>query len=516
MTVTPADLNGHSEAPEALLDRAAKAAPPHPNGNSPPTATSSSKASGRRLRVTRIADVRAERVRWLWEDRLPLGMLSIIAGEPGLGKSTLTADVAARASQGELDGALRGQPCDALIVTFEDHVASVVRPRLEAAGADLDRVSFIEAVEEDGSEGLVSLPDDIDRIAVEVEGTAAKLLIIDPVVAALPANINAHRDQDVRRALAPLSKLAEHRDIAVIAVMHVNKAQASSLFQRIGGSVAFTGAARSALLVARDPDDPEGERGYRRVIAHGKSNVGRYAPSLSFEIESDPVGAGVGVATSRIKWLGESDATSSDLLGALGGDFERSALDDACQFLRAELADGPKEGKALKNAAGGAGISTRTLERAKADCGIVCKPFNGIGTPWYWGLPESDWSNALESAKPLDGLKSANPLADSENPAPVSGKVGIENVESAKSPRLADSGDLGAFAEHQPAQERPTDCPHDSHAREWYPHPHTRRIVCGICHPPGRPSASATGAGAASPDHETEGDRKAPDAGGTR
>ena len=412
MSITPADLNGHGATGPAR------------------------ELSGRRLQATSMADVSPQCVRWLWKDRLPVGMVSIIAGEPGLGKSTLTAEVAARTSRGELDGDLRGRACDVLIVTYEDHIASVVRPRLEAAQADLGRVHYLEAVEEDGSEGLISLPGDVDGIAREVERTASGLLIVDPVVAALAGEVNSHKDQDVRRALAPLAKLAERLGVAVIAVMHVNKSRANSLFQRIGGSVAFTGAARSVLLVARDPDDPDRERGYRRVLAHGKSNAGQYARSLRFEIASKHVGDSDGIPTSRIEWLGECDTTSADLLSIADGDPERPGRDHACAFLRAELADGPRKANDVKNEAGRIGISPRTLERAKADVGVICKLLGGVGTPWFWSLPEA--------ANPAGGVDDSDPLAASREPASVSGETTIENALGPRERQSHLFGALGA------------------------------------------------------------------------
>ena len=229
--------------------------------------------AGRQLVLRVMADVEPESVRWAWRGRIVLGMLNVVVGEPGLGKSTLVYELAAKLSRGDLDGDLYMQPANVLVVTYEDHIASVVRPRLEAAGADLERVQEI-GVKQDGTEDLLTLPGDVELIRQAIERTEARLLTVDPIVASLAEDINSHKDHDVRRVLAPLSQLAERYGVAVVVVMHVNKSTAKQFFQRVGASVGFTGAARSMLLVARDPDDPDGERGLRRVLAHGKCNVG--------------------------------------------------------------------------------------------------------------------------------------------------------------------------------------------------------------------------------------------------
>lgn len=290
-------------------------------------------ALGRQLVLRKMAEVEPESVRWAWDRRVVLGMLNVVVGEPGLGKSTLIYDLAAKVSRGELQGDLYGQSADVLVVTYEDHIASVVRPRLELAGADLQRVHEV-AIRQDDTEDLLTLPNDMELIREAIEGTRARLLTVDPIVASLPGEINSHRDQDVRRVLAPLSALAERYDLAVVVVMHVNKSRAREFLQRVGASVGFTGAARSMLLVARDPDDPEGERGLRRVLAHGKCNVGPLARSLRFEIESAKTDSGV--ENSRLRWCGECETTTADLLGA-DGDDERLEIDEACDFLVTEL-----------------------------------------------------------------------------------------------------------------------------------------------------------------------------------
>ncbi len=136
---------------------------------------------------------------------------TLLVGREKLGKSTLTAELAARLSRGTLEGDLRGTHAATLIVTYEDSAGRTIKPRLMAAGADLSRVHRVSA-QRDGGADLVTLPADVDSVAALAAETEARLVIVDPLSASLGADVDGHRDQDIRRALAPLVALAaNHR-----------------------------------------------------------------------------------------------------------------------------------------------------------------------------------------------------------------------------------------------------------------------------------------------------------------
>ncbi len=271
---------------------------------------------GRRITLRRASTVEPEVVRWAWEDRIPEGALSLLAGQAGLGKSTLTAYVAAKLSRGELDGSLYGEPCDILLVTLEDHIGAVVRPRLEAAGADLTRVHFL-GVQDQGQEELLTFPDDLPMIEKAVEHLQPRLLIVDPIVATLSKATDAHKDQSVRRALAPLAAYAERAGVAVCAVMHLTKQEADSLLHRVSGSVGFGGAARAVLGFLRDPDDADGEVGYDRLLLPVKCNWGRYPKTLRCQIKSASIQTKDGPSSqSLLEIVGESDITQRTYRGS--------------------------------------------------------------------------------------------------------------------------------------------------------------------------------------------------------
>jgi hypothetical protein len=162
-------------------------------------------------------DITPEPVRFAWAERFPLGALALVAGEGGLGKSTLLVEQHARASRGELEGELEGEPAPSLIITSEDHAASVVIPRLIVAGADLDLVGVV-GINAGGAGGLVTFPDDLPALEERIRETGARLLSIDPVVAALSGQVDSHKDHSIRRVLGPLALLAERCNVAVVGV----------------------------------------------------------------------------------------------------------------------------------------------------------------------------------------------------------------------------------------------------------------------------------------------------------
>jgi RecA-family ATPase len=329
------------------------------------------KGRARRVILTPASEITPERLRWLWAQRVVLRGLSVIAGEPGLGKSTLTVELAADVTDGRLEGDLHGEPHDVLIATAEDHFASVVWGRLTAAGADMNRIHRITVEDRDG-EDLLTIPDDVAQIEqrcaeLAAAGRPVGLVVVDPVAAFIGGGTDTHRDAAVRRVLTPLAQLAERQHLAVLAVAHLNKDTAGKLLARVGGSIAFGAAPRSVLAFARHPEDPGGDQGIERVIVAAKSNHGQYAPSLAARIEGREVEA-VG-SVSRLVITGECEIGADDLGAQTGGDHHDR--DAAAEWLADELADGQwHESRSLKARAKDADHSERTLKRAKQALGV--------------------------------------------------------------------------------------------------------------------------------------------------
>jgi DNA repair protein RadA/Sms len=175
--------------------------------------------------------------------------------------------------------------------------------------------------------------------------------------------------------------MAESTGAAVVIVAHLNKGQSTDPIQRLGGSIGLAAAARSVLLLGRDPDDPEGGVGSSRVLAHVKSNFGPLATSRRLEIET--VERGLHSATARITERGPSQYSGSALLAS--EPVERiGKLDSAIAFLQSELAAGPKQVADLQRSAESSGFSLTTLNRAKSELGVES---DKVGQSWQWELP---------------------------------------------------------------------------------------------------------------------------------
>lgn len=340
------------------------------------------------LALTTLSAVTPASPRFAWAPRIPLGAITIVAGLPGQGKSTLTVELGARITRGQLDGDLHGQPGAVVVASAEDALRFVLVPRFTAAGADLDRVHTI-ALRRDGLDLGIELPADLGVVETAMRSTGARLLVIDPLLAHIPTHIDGYKDQHVRVALAPLAHMAEALDVAVVGVMHLNKREASDLFSRVGGSGGFVAAARSALLVAPDPADDK-----IRVVAHGKANMSEQAPSIAFRVEGREISANGSepVKTSGIAWLGEHDASISDLLAGP----QRQARGGAIEWLAQLLAAGPFPVEWIRSGAEEAGHSWATVRRAKEDLAVVAERVGGLAGSgrWEWRLPKGPTTKA--------------------------------------------------------------------------------------------------------------------------
>jgi AAA domain len=348
------------EPPEVTPQPEEPASPPRGRAD-----VTRSREQERRLRAVPASEIKIERTEWLWAGRVPLGEVTLLSGYPGLGKSMLTVWLAAQHSLGRV----LDEAGVTLIATAEDSPERTVVPRLRAWEADLTRVRFLQIVEgeDEALPESIVLPRDVEAVRQAAVATGATLIVIDPLMAHLEAAVDSYNDQKIRQALKPLYFLARDLGCAVVTLLHLNKSSGSNPLLRIGGSMGLPAAARSALLLARDPDDPDGEQGSRRILAHVKCNVGPEAQSLLFEIEPILIPATETepqVETARIEARGESELTGSDLLGG-GGSEKTSKLEEAMDFLREALAHGTRPSRDVKAEAEAADITPKTLRRAR-------------------------------------------------------------------------------------------------------------------------------------------------------
>ncbi|MFH0809360.1 MAG: AAA family ATPase, partial [Pseudomonadota bacterium] len=378
----------------AALKELAEAAQPLPE----PQTEAVAKPEAETLPIYRcLADVKAQPIHWLWKGRIARGKVSVLAGHPGLGKSQATASMAAITTTGGL-WPVDATPCERGSVVFlsaEDDPADTIRPRLEAAGADLKKCHVLEAARAgvDAKGEVVSRPFSLETDRGQLEAVLERigdvaLVVIDPITAYL-GTTDSHRNAEVRALLAPLSALAARHEVAVLCVSHLNKGAGDALM-RVIGSVGFVAAARAGYLVAKDAQRPE-----RRLFLPIKNNIGADQTGLAFTIEGHNLPGGI--ETSRVLWEGQPVTTTADeaLAAAAEGGEERSAVTEAKEFLETLLTDGPVSAKQVERVAGEAGIAERTLKRAKKALGVVVAKAGYQGA-WEWEMPSKGAKDSKE------------------------------------------------------------------------------------------------------------------------
>jgi hypothetical protein len=293
--------------------------------------------SKRSLLVQPLETVKTKRLLWAWEDTIPLGVVSLLGGRAGIGKSTFLAWLTAQVTNGTLEGDLRNSPRQVTFIAGEDDIARVLVPRLEAAGANLRNVNAISALEEESDGSYwVSMPNvrtDLADLKTVLHESGTSLLIIDPLSATMEGDTNS--EQVVRSQLGKLAHLAGEMNIAILAVKHWHKGSGESI-DRISGSHGFTDIVRSVLQLV--PDEQENQL----ILTADKNNYGPKKPSFAFRLDTVevPIDGGESNAVGKAILLGETEVRVSDILKRESedqlGDTNKSIL----EFLRVNGASG--------------------------------------------------------------------------------------------------------------------------------------------------------------------------------
>jgi putative DNA primase/helicase len=348
---------------------------------------SKTSAEGHGLEMRCVSDVEARPVHWLWPGRIARGKVTMLAGHPGLGKSQLALAVAAIVTTGDrwpVDSA-RAERGSVIILSAEDDPEDTIRPRLDAAGADLTRCHVIGAVRDRAGDREVlrgfSVLEDVPRLAIALaEISDAALLVIDPITAYLGA-IDSHRNAEVRTALAPLAELAGRYRVAVLAISHLRRSLDGEAILRVSGSLAFVAAARAAYVVTRDPGNET-----RRLLLPAKNNLGDDRTGYAYTIE--PMTLPLGIVTSRIVWAPDLvTMTADEAMAPRTAEASPRRRDMATEWLRDLLARSPVPVRQIEADAKEAGISWATVRRAADGLGIVAEK-TGYEAGWAWRLPD--------------------------------------------------------------------------------------------------------------------------------
>jgi hypothetical protein len=302
-------------------------------------------------------------------------------GDPGLGKSFVTLDMAARVSKGDAwpdAPLLRQTPGGVLLFNAEDDLADTIAPRLDKAGADGKRIVAVEGVSFLGKRRHFSLEVDLPRMEEVLTGhPGTRLVVIDPI-AAYCGKVDSHKNTDVRGLLAPLAEMASRHRVAVVTVTHLSKSGGTKAVYRAMGSLAFAAAARAVWAIVKDTNEPE-----RRLFLPAKLNLARDPDGLAYRIDD-----------GRVAWEYEpvkmhaDEAIAAEVKEGESGE-RGSARRDAEIWLRERLASGPVPTSQVIADAAEQDIAEKTLRRAfKAIGGRSSKSkFDG---QWSWELRSQD------------------------------------------------------------------------------------------------------------------------------
>jgi hypothetical protein len=322
-------------------------------------------------------------VDWLWSNRIPLGNLTLLAGEGKSGKSQLTCYLAAVVSKGGswCDGSAGTYQGDVVMVNAEDDKSTIAK-RLLAAGADLTKIHRREVITTYDEKGLPKIKQFTLADLPVLEGDLThnknvKLVVIDPI-GAFMAGRDTNNDSDSRALLAPLKTLAEKYGVAIVIVAHTGKAKGvASAVHRILGTVGLPNACRSVFVVATNPNE---EDAY--VFDHARCNLARTQGVMAYTIDGCTVKGADGseIETSKAVWHGITSMTADEALAV--AEERNSKTTEAAEWLSETLTDNQAHyiGDILRQGED-KGYSRATVYRAVKTLPIKSnKPFGGRAT----------------------------------------------------------------------------------------------------------------------------------------
>lgn len=352
----------------------------------------------RQLRVTRGSQVTLQKVTWWENDWIPAAALTLLAGREGLGKSTIACHWCARETRAGNN---------VLYLHSEDSREHTVAPRLQAAGADMDKVLFVDVVTEYSDSGGLVLPTDEQRLDDLMADNEVTFVVLDAATSAMHSSLSGKDDRQVRQYLEPLSRLAAKHNAVFLGLVHFGKRDGADSGKLILGSIAWSQVARSVLSVALDPDSGN------LVVTNTKGNLAPRTRSREAHIVSTPLSiAGETTEIGVLEWLGETTADARDFLAGEDGQSNRDVDDWLDDYLKTDR----RKATDVFQAADANGFSKDQVKRAKKRVGVQAVK---EGNSWFWQHPTVIDGEVEEESKGADepDARSLAPLLPSRSEA---------------------------------------------------------------------------------------------------
>lgn len=333
-------------------------------------------------------DIQERNAKWVWDKRLPLGTLALAAGKGGSAKSLWCVWACAQITNGTLPGCWEDEPRGVLWVTLEASPEVEVKPRLMAAGADMDRVHFavIEVGDQKANDHIRVFEDAyLPRLLAVIEKKNIGIIVLDPLLDSIPDRVNSSKQEEIRAALGRIATVAEEADILILGIAHFNKmTTVGDAIDRITGSAAFSQRVRAAIAFAYDEDTGN------FVLSQAKNNWGPMElDSLAFKAQEVRVGRHIN--TISLQWTGESEVSVNDILSRKPTKSE-SKCEQVVEVIRRTLGNHSLSKAdvmaAIEEQVGH--VSEGLLQQAKAQAGVVSERSKTVHGAAMWSLKEME------------------------------------------------------------------------------------------------------------------------------
>ena len=347
------------------------------------TATKPVTKPARAPHLIRLDTVQPEEPEQLDDGRLIRGKVALLSGDAGSGKTQIALSVAANITTGRpifptslSPGSHPREPANVLLMVGEDGMADTIRPRIDAAEGDPSRVLVMRGIFQEAEDGEVKEYDfdlqQLDMLEAALQDTKPLLVVIDPVQLYLGQGVDMHRANEVRAALRATTTLAEKHACAFLLIAHLNKGSGKAIYRSLG-SIDFVALARSVLVTGEHDGQP--------ALAHAKASLTKRATTLLYSLDG-----------GALAWTGTSDATADDLTNPAQVPYSGTARSEATEFLEEHLSDGPVRADEVQRLAKRAGITAKTLQRAKKDLEVITTRMGTVGGGgfWTWELPKTN------------------------------------------------------------------------------------------------------------------------------